>query len=267
VPEPQPQTPQQVLLTELRTALATQRTMFAEDSPRIVALEDRIAALEEQAGTETTAVPVRTGSPAIDLQIAEIDDRLDAIALEKTVIAQTISALDASIKATPANETALNALEREHDNLQTLYNAALERLAEASTGEMIEASFRGERLSLVEAALPPERALRPRRLTIAAAGLAGGMALGLGLVFLVELLQRPLRRPVQLERVLGIEPLATIPYMRTNAQLWRRRLLTAVALTAVVSAWPLLQMLLVNSDLSLASMLSATLGRLEGLVS
>jgi uncharacterized protein involved in exopolysaccharide biosynthesis len=134
-----------------------------------------------------------------------------------------LAALSASSAATPANEIVLNALEREYANEQTLYNAAVARLAEASTGEQIEVRFKGERLSLMEPALPPERPVRPRRFLVAAGGGIAGLVAALALIAGLELLNGRVRRPVEVQRALGIEPIATIPYMPSTQQTGRRR--------------------------------------------
>src|SRR5690606_18033141 len=110
--------------------------------------------------------------------------------------------------------------------------------AEASTGEQIQSQFMGERLLLLEKAVPPERHIRPRRSMIVALASAGGIGLGLAAIVLLEILGGRVRRPVQLERKLGIEPLATIPYIRTRGQIWRARMLGMAAIALAVTAVP-----------------------------
>jgi capsular polysaccharide biosynthesis protein len=70
---------------------------------------------------------------------------------------------------------------------------------------------RAERLSLVEPANLPDRPFSPNRPLLAAAGAAGGLALGLLLALGLELLGKPIRSPRQLEQldlpVIGLVPL------------------------------------------------------------
>ena len=49
------------------------------------------------------------------------------------------------------------------------------------------------------------------------------MALGFGMVLLLELLNRGIRRPADLTAKLGITPFATLPYYRTRQEIIRRR--------------------------------------------
>lgn len=241
-----PITPEQQMLQDLSRALSDQLVIFSEDSPSIVAIRKRIADLQSRILTnQQKGADLASGKrepSALDLQLADIDERLSLIAQERSTITDNLKALDASIAATPANEAALKSLERNRDNLQAQYNAAIARLSDASTGEEIEMRSKGLRLSLVEPATPPERRLKPSRRRIAAMGAAGSIGAGLGLVVLLELLNKTIRRPSEIEQLLQIQPLATIPYIRSGGEDFTRKFkifsglsLTVAALGALVA--------------------------------
>jgi Uncharacterized protein involved in exopolysaccharide biosynthesis len=236
-------TPEGKLLAELQQALLAQSTIFGPDSPSVQALSRRIAALEPGVGA-ATATDAGGSRPVsdLDLQLADVDDQLAAIAAEKTSIEQSLAELQASIEATPQNETALDVLERDRENVQSLHTLALARLAEATTGAEIESRLKGERLSLVDAALPPEDPLPTKRRLIVAGALAGGLVAALGLILGLEVLNRRVRRPIELERRLDIQPMVTIPYIRGASDRRRRQLVVAasVVLTAALAITPLL---------------------------
>ncbi|MGO4833676.1 hypothetical protein AB4144_15530, partial [Rhizobiaceae sp. 2RAB30] len=172
----------------------------------------------------------------LDFQLSDIDDRLHYIAQQKPIITKNLADLSQSIAATPGNETLLSALERNRQNVQTQYNTAVARLAEASTGQEIEMRSKGVRFSILEPATPPEYRLSPNRRRIVAAGGLGAIGLGLGIVVLLELLNKTIRRPVELTQTLQIQPLATIPYIVGPGELrtgrLRRRLAGLVGLGA-----------------------------------
>ena len=65
--------------------------------------------------------------------------------------------------------------------------------------------------------------VEPHRTRIVLANVVGGTILGLGFIALLELLNRSIRRPVELNRRLGINAFATIPYIRTRRQIRLRR--------------------------------------------
>lgn len=238
-----PATPEQQMLQDLNRALAEQSAIFSPTSPNIVALRARIGSLEEalhvRRSAETDPQDKRKVFSGVDLQLTEIDERLRFIEREKVSLAQSITELTRSIAATPASETVLNALERNRMNLLTQYNAAIARRAEASIGEQIERRSDGGRFSLLESATPPQYPVSPNRRLIAAAGGAMGIGLSVGLVVLMEMLNKTIRRPTELAQAIDYQPLAVIPYIRTpgeNRAAKIRREMAILSLAGAVSA-------------------------------
>jgi len=209
-----PVSPEQQMLSDLNRALAAQLGMFDETSPNIVSLRARIAALQDSLRTGQTAGGAGSKQPSmLDIQLADIDERLQLIDHERSTITKSISDLSKSIEATPAVETALNSLERTRTNLQTQYNTAIAKRAEASIGKQIEVNSDNERFSLLESAIPPEKPASPKRFRIIALGGVAGLGLGFGFVVLLELLNRTIRRPSDLTQLFEGQPFATIPYI------------------------------------------------------
>jgi polysaccharide biosynthesis transport protein len=217
-------TPEEAELADLRRQLSRARVIYSPTNPNIRLLETRIAALEQEVAEQRALLDDGLeGLSPIDIQLSDIDGRLEFIAEERARMEEELAALDASIQATPANALILEGLEREYRNTQSQYNAATERLATASVGERIEVMSKGERFSLIEPAVPPVAPEKPNRVLIAGAGVAGGLGAGLGFILLLEILNRSIRRPVELSSRLGIQPFATIPYIRTRRETrWKR---------------------------------------------
>lgn len=215
--------PEQQMLVDLNRALADQLAVFTEDSPNIKSIRARISKLQKalviqeppKEESETDADTSEKAKFGLDLQLSDIDDRLQAITVEKRSVAQRIDDLTRSIAGTPATETVLNALLRNHENIQTQYNTAIARRAEASTGEQIEMRSDGGRFSLLEEATPPAKPTSPKRRVIVALGGMAGLGSGLALVVLMELLNKTVRRPRDLEKLLQSQPLGIIPVVKT----------------------------------------------------
>ncbi|WEX75009.1 Wzz/FepE/Etk N-terminal domain-containing protein [Sinorhizobium numidicum] len=226
-------TPEQQMLLDLNRALAEQLAIFSETSPNIVALRARIASLQDaprsRPSTETSSASDKRRLSALDSPLSYIDERLRTIGREKAVITQRIVALTTSITATPASETVLYSLERNRTNLQTQYNTAIARRAEALIGEQIERRSDGGRFTLLEPATPPESPVGPKRRLIALGGAVGGVALAVAFMLLLEVLSGTIRRPVELVRMLGHQPLATIPYIATADEMRIRTWRTVMA--------------------------------------
>lgn len=238
--------PEEEELERLKSQLIQQRAIYAPTAPQIRLLENRIAALEglvegqraARALPETaggTATGAAAPASALEVELAPIDSRLEFIAQEKALIQETLAGIEASIQATPVNEMTLMGLERELATLNQQYQNAVARLGQATIGERIEVLSKGERYTLIEPPTEPGSPSSPNRVLIAGAGVAGGLGLGFALVLFLELINRSIRRPVEIAERIGAEPFATIPYIRTQGERrWKRGVLLGALLLILV---------------------------------
>lgn len=236
------QTPEARQLQELRDQMSAALAVLSPENPRVKLLQAQVAALEKVvAGQTVAAAPAGATATALtpyELQLADIDGQLAFSAEQEARINAEIEALRISIEATPGNTVALDTLERDYANTRAQYDQAVSNKARAETGDVIESLSKGQRISIIEQAVAPREPQSPNRPLIAAAGLGGGLAAGLGLVLLLEMLNTAVRRPAELTARLGITPFATLPYMRSRAQVWRRRTVILLAFFAVLLAIP-----------------------------
>ena len=239
--------PEEQELQALKSQLIQQRAIYAATSPQVRMLENRIAALEtlvEEQRASRAQPPGETGVEStaplseLDIELAPIDARLAFIDEERAAIEKTLAELEASIKATPANEMVLTGLEREAATLQAQYETAVQSRGQAQVGERIEVLSKGERFTLIEPPTWPGKPVRPNRLLISAAGVVGGVGAGLGFIVLMELLNHSIRRPVDLTGRLGIQPFATIPYIRSPKEARWKRIVLGTVLTLIVIGLP-----------------------------
>lgn len=218
-------------LADLRLQLEQALGIYSETNPRVTLLRNQIAQLEKRV-SEVRVIDESEGSQdavptsMLDLTLAEIDQRTENMQLELEAVSEELVQLEASIAATAANAIALNSLERDYEITQTQYNEAVRNLNSARMSERIEVSAQGQRITIVESASVPQQPSGPSRLKIIAAGIAAGSALAVGFFLLLELLNRTIRRPVELENRFGITTLAVVPYMESR----RERLLRRTAL-------------------------------------
>jgi polysaccharide biosynthesis transport protein len=225
--------------TLLQNELASALVVFSQDNPRIRILRNQIAALETSISDQSLSATDETGAMnKFDFQLTDIEGQIEYTAAQKADIEAEIEALRISIEATPANMVTLSSLERDYANVQAQYNQAVTRRAQARVGERIEAQSRGQRITVIEPATPPEQPAKPNRRAIATAGVGGGAALGLAVVALIELLKGAVRRPAEITARLGVAPFASIPLLRTRRQVVMRRAVIVTVLLLVATAIP-----------------------------
>ncbi len=238
--------PAQQALQNAQNELEQALTVYSETNPRIRVIRALIAQLESQVAAESGQESAETiESPAerlFDLQLEEIDQRFDFIDQQIARAEAEIETLSLAIEKTPENAIRLESLQRDYANTLDQYNKAVANQSAASSRERIETLSKGERITVIEQATAPSVPTSPNRRLIAGGGVALGTMLAVGVFVLLELLNRAVRRPVDLVRGLSIQPIATIPYLETATGKKRRRmtqllLIGALAVGIPVALW------------------------------
>ena len=116
---------------------------------------------------------------------------------------------------------------------------ALNNLNAAQVSERIESTAQGQRITVIENANVPQFPSGPNRPLIATMGGLVGMGLAASYFVLLEILNRAIRRPVELQNRFNIVPIAVIPYMESAGQRMMRRTVRIVATVGVMIAVPL----------------------------
>ena len=226
------------LKEELRAALA----IYSPENPKVKLLQAQVDQQQKLVEALASSLPPLQNQSAnvLEIQLADIDARLELLQRQQTSIENELETLAETLARTPANTIALDALQRDYENVQKQYNQAVDRLSVAATGERIELLSKGQRIAILDPAVPPDEPTKPNRTLISVGGTIASLAAGLGLVVLLEFLNNAIRRPTDIVRQLGITPLGTIPYVRTPMEMIFRRAVFAVVFTFFIIGIPAL---------------------------
>jgi uncharacterized protein involved in exopolysaccharide biosynthesis len=235
--------PEQQQLQQLERDLQQALAIYSESNPRVTLLRNRIAQLQgvvQQQNSLSAETDTETARPAtmFDLTIAEMAQRETSLREELLDVNEELDNLSISIQATARNAIELEALERDFQNDQMRYNEAVANLNQARVNERIEVSAQGQRISVIESANVPREPSGPNRTKLMAAGVGAGGALAVGFFLLLEMLNRAIRRPFELQSKFGINPLAVIPYMESARERRIRRTALVSAFIAVLIGVP-----------------------------
>ncbi len=238
-----------------RAALSEALLIYSEQNPRVTLLRARVSQLEQrlQQQRESAAASAAEAETAVkeiqaprserqirfEAEIEDIDRRIETLRAEIERINTEIPTIEQDLTDAAANGVTLGKLRRDYENVQGQYNQAVSRLSVAATGERIELLAKGQRISIIEQAIPPDRPTKPNRTIIAAGGAGVGMVAGLALIVLLEFMNRSIRRPIELTNRLGIAPFAVLPYIRTRREIAFRRLVIYGAVAGFVVLLPL----------------------------
>lgn len=221
--------PAEQQIVALRNTLAQQRSMLSDAHPQIRALEARIEALENErmqvsATTGEVVDPGAAQTRRLKRQLELIENQINLLDERKKEAEASSARLRTSIERTPQSEIALSSLQRRMSALQDQQERATAKLAEAATGEKLEVNRQAERFIVIEQAQVPTSPIAPKRILIAAAGAAASIAVGLGLVVLLELLNSSIRSSSDLQRRVNLRPIVVVPYIKTRREVLNRRL-------------------------------------------
>jgi succinoglycan biosynthesis transport protein ExoP len=103
---------------------------------------------------------------------------------------------------------------------------------------------KGERFVLIEEPLLPEKPIKPNRLLIIIAGFFGAIAGAIALAVLIEALDKRVRGVESFAAIMKLQPLTSIPYIYTKAELERKKNIVSYTLFSILTIIIVLLLLL-----------------------
>ena len=236
-------TEQSTSLDQLRNQLASLEARYTERHPDIVRLKKEILRLESMAKSDSRAIQ-RTqdfsqvsGATQIERdlinQLREIELQIKNLKSEAGQLQSQMKWYQKQVENTPKREQELMSLNRDYQNIQETYNSLLSRKLEAEIAVNLERKQKGEQFKILDPAKFPIRPFKPNIQRILLIGIALGFALGFGLAYLREIMDTSVRRPEEIEALLQIPVLASLPFSYNVKELRRRKakkILTVVAI-------------------------------------
>jgi hypothetical protein len=132
----------------------------------------------------------------------------------------------------------LTELTRDYSTLQNMYSTLLAKQEEAKIAANLERRQVGEQFKLLDPARIAEQPFTPNRRQIILMGVLVGLALGVGLIALLEYRDRSFKTASEVAEQLRIPVLAVVSLMESDAErrrALRRRLAVSCGLGSVVA--------------------------------
>lgn len=164
----------------------------------------------ERAGLNPGRMLSGTERQALDSVTAE----LAVTSTQRAALATRRAEIAARLAQVPDLARQSAEFDRRRGLLQDRYDSVSRRLAEADTSQRLEDRDQGERLHLLEGALAPEQPSGGRARKIAALGVILSLGAAFGAALMLEMANPVLRTSAQMQRQLGILPVAAIPHQR-----------------------------------------------------
>lgn len=249
-------TPQQ-RLEAARAALAQLELKLKPQHPDVQRMKRVIRDLEAQVAVEETQQPLTPGQPParavssdelarrervreMRAEIESLDRQVEFKESEGRRIRGLIADYQGKLEAVPGVESAWIALTRDYDTLQETYKNLLQKSENSKVAANLEQRQIGEQFRIVDPARVPERPFSPNRLQITGVAFSLSLAVGLGLIALLEFFDTTMKSETDVLGALALPVLAVVPLVatavdRTRERRWKLGMAAAGAVSIVAS--------------------------------
>jgi polysaccharide chain length determinant protein (PEP-CTERM system associated) len=210
-------------LEALQTLLATLEVRYTDDYPDVTKTKNDIAALQKKIAESQDQKPAPDASKTpralmepgqitqLRAQVHSLDQVISEKEKDQEQIRQQIKLYQTRVQSSPAVEEQYKELTRGYQTAEDSYNDLQKKVASSQMAVELERKQQGEQFSILDPANLPDKPAFPNRQMFALDGLAGGLALGVGLSLLLELRDSSMRTERDVEFVLRLPVLAMVP--------------------------------------------------------
>ena len=209
-------------LIALQTQLASLQARYTDDYPDVIKTKADIAALQKkmtEADNLASAGPAKEGKNTVEppqiqqmrAQVHNYDQVIAQKSKEQEEIKRQIALYQSRIQSSPGVEQQYKEVTRGYQTALDSYNDLLKKRQESSMATQLEHDQQGEQFRVLDPANLPTAPSFPNRPMFALGGFGGGLALGLGLTFLMEMKDSSFKTERDVEVALQLPVLAMVP--------------------------------------------------------
>jgi succinoglycan biosynthesis transport protein ExoP len=221
-------------LNDAKAQLGQALEKYSADHPDVIRLQHVVSELEKTIASQpASSIREQEQSHADNPAYIQVKGQIDALTaqqksdeLKRDELQAKLDDYERRLAAEPAVERDYRALFRDLENAQQRYQQIRAKQSDAQISDHLETERKGERFTMIEPPLPPERPISPNRVLILAMGLVLSLGAGFGAVVLQDSLDPSVRGINDVRRLLSVPPLAAIPNIVTLAQARRQRRVT-----------------------------------------
>jgi uncharacterized protein involved in exopolysaccharide biosynthesis len=230
-----------------RGELAQARDRYSADHPDVQRLERRVSGLEKELATmsanpQPAKPPVETpDNPAyiqLQTQLSATLNEQKALKTRMDQMRTQMTGFERQLVTSPQIEKEYRVLAREYDTAITEYRDLRAKQQEAQISQNLENDRKGERFTVIEPPMAPEKPVSPNRPAIMAIGLILALGITLAIIAALEMLDTSVRGRRDLISLLATPPLAVLPWIETSEdrtlRIRRRRFAWAGATASVL---------------------------------
>lgn len=198
---------------------------YSAEHPDVKRLERKLEGIDamikkSEAAGKKDEPPVKDGANPelmqVQAKLESLSNGIERVKKARLDADKQMVELDIRINRTPQVERGLDALERDYENTKNKYQEMKNKQLQAELSKSLEEEQKGERFTLLEPPLLPDKPVKPNRPKLFMLGLILSMVGGIGVAGLAESLDGGIRGSRTLASVTKMTPLVTIPYIVTR---------------------------------------------------
>jgi succinoglycan biosynthesis transport protein ExoP len=173
---------------------------YKPDFPKMVQLRGQVAEADAQLKAEIASVA------------GTVRSQYESALKQENLLREKLAQTRKQVLQTQDSSIDLNLLKREVDTNRQLYDGLLQRLKQVGVSSGVATN----NVSIVDAAEPPVFPFKPSLRGNIMVGLGIGLVLGLALILLLEYMDDSIRRPDDVEKMLGLPVMGVIPFVKSK---------------------------------------------------
>lgn len=229
-----PQLADEERMSKLMLELNRLKSLYSDEYPEIIYLKKEIDELGKRTNCQinknnisnTVGKPTNPAYINIASQLSSAQSEIQSVKQQIANYEKKSNLLREYIKSTPVVEQEYRKLLMERDSLKIKYDDLMQKFMEARVAQGLESDQKGERFTLIDPALLPEKPYKPNRLAIFIIGIVLGIGCSIGLTAILEITDDTIRDARQLSLHANVPVLSVIPVYynaRETAEQKKRR--------------------------------------------
>lgn len=187
---------------------------YAANHPDLLKVDKALAELKAIKLTDPQKVQTDSNNPdyiQLASQLQAVEQNIIAVKGIQENLSAKVMELQKSLSEGPKVEQDYRVLIRDLETTTRNYKEFDAKQTQAKLAKLLEQEQKGERFTLIEPPLKPERPIKPNRTLIFIFSVVLALAVGGGVIWLLERLDQSVRGEVALTKLLGFAPLVVVP--------------------------------------------------------
>ncbi len=219
---------QEQQMTALQAQLTDLLARYTPEHPDVIKVKLQIAELTKKLAQEPTAKSSAASTQAslreppqlqqLRLKIKQDEFSIAELSKRQNQIQEEIRVMQARVQASPMVEQQFKELTRNYQTALELYNDLLKKRENSAMATTLEHQQESETFRVLDPPSLPSTPSSPKLLVLVGGGFGAGLALALGMMYLLAMLDRAMYTERDVETCLKLPVLTTVPTFHVHAR-------------------------------------------------